>query len=258
MPRTCLVYQFDRHIPYLTAWEWQKQLVEERKQARHGGQEIPDVLLLVEHPAVYTLGQGSSLEFLKFSPQDPDIECHRIERGGEVTHHAIGQLVAYPILNLDRHQHDLHWYLRQLEEVIIQVLAKFGVTSQRIQGLTGVWINVDGEHQKIAPQKTGAKKIAQVGIKVSQWITMHGFALNINMDLSGFERIVPCGISNCQVCNLNQFLPDFDNENLFVDVREAIAETFAKIFDLELLVKTNDIPLPSPAIATIEIASSFD
>ena len=258
MPRTCLVYQFDRPIPYLTAWEWQKQLVEERKQARRGGQELPDVLLLVEHPAVYTLGQGSSLEFLKFSPEDADIECHRIERGGEVTHHAIGQLVAYPILNLDRHQHDLHWYLRQLEEVIIQILAKFGVASQRIQGLTGVWINVEEENQKIAPKKIAPKKIAQIGIKVSQWITMHGFALNINMDLSGFERIVPCGISDCQVCNLNQFLPDLDNENLFVDVREAIAETFGKIFDLELLVKTNDIPLPSTAITTIEIASSFN
>ena len=253
MPRTCLVYQFDRLIPYLTAWEWQKQLVEERKQARRVGQDLPDVLLLVEHPAVYTLGQGSSLEFLKFSPEDPDIECHRIERGGEVTHHAIGQLVAYPILNLDRHQHDLHWYLRQLEEVIIQVLAKFGVASQRIQGLTGVWIDVDGENQKIAP-----KKIAQVGIKVSQWLTMHGFALNINMDLSGFEQIVPCGISDCQVCNLNQFLPDFDNENLFIEVRKAIAETFGKIFDLELLIQSNDIPLPSTAIATIEIASSFN
>jgi len=248
MQRTCLLYQFDRPIPYLTAWQWQKQLVEERKQARRMGQDLPDVLLLVEHPSVYTLGQGSSLEFLKFSPEDPDIECHRIERGGEVTHHAIGQLVAYPILNLDRHQHDLHWYLRQLEEVIIQVLAKFGVASQRIQGLTGVWINFAEKSQKIA----------QVGIKVSQWITMHGFALNINMDLSGFDRIVPCGISDCQVCNLNQFLTDVENENLFIKVRREIAQTFSKIFDLELLIQTHDIPLPSTAIATIEIASSFN
>jgi len=248
MQRTCLVYQFDRPIPYLTAWQWQKQLVEERKQARRMGQDLPDVLLLVEHPAVYTLGQGSSLEFLKFSPEDPDIECHRIERGGEVTHHAIGQLVAYPILNLDRHQHDLHWYLRQLEEVIIQVLAKFGVASQRIQGLTGVWINFAEKSQKIA----------QVGIKISQWITMHGFALNINMDLSGFDRIVPCGITDCQVCNLNQFLTDVENENIFINVRREIAQTFAKIFDLELLIQTHDIPLPSTAIATIEIASSFN
>jgi lipoyl(octanoyl) transferase len=220
MRRTCLLYQSDRPIPYLTAWQWQKELVEERKQARREGKDLPDVLLLVEHPAVYTLGQGSSLEFLKFNPDDPDIECHRIERGGEVTHHAIGQLVAYPILNLEHHQRDLHWYLRQLEEVIIQVLASYDVKSQRIQGLTGVWIDQAGQYQKIA----------QVGIKVSQWITMHGFALNVCMDLLGFDRIVPCGISNCQVCNLNQFAPNVD----FEQVKKAIAQTFAEIFNLEM------------------------
>ncbi len=220
MRRTCLLYQSDRPIPYLTAWQWQKELVDERKQARREGRDLPDVLLLLEHPAVYTLGQGSSLEFLKFNPDDPDIECHRIERGGEVTHHAIGQLVAYPILNLEHHQRDLHWYLRQLEEVIIQVLASYDVKSQRIQGLTGVWIDQAGQYQKIA----------QVGIKVSQWITMHGFALNVCMDLSGFDRIVPCGISNCQVCNLNQFAINVD----FEQVKKAIAQTFAEIFNLEM------------------------
>jgi len=204
----------------LEVWAWQKQLVEERKQAKRDRQYLPDALILVEHPAVYTLGQGSSLEFLKFDPEDPHIECHRIERGGEVTHHAIGQLVAYPILNLDHHQRDLHWYLRQLEEVIIQVLAKYGVKSHRIQGLTGVWINNAGQNQKIA----------QVGIKVSQWITMHGFALNVNMDLSGFNQIVPCGISDCKVCNLNQFVSDIQ----LADVQQAIAQTFGEIFNLEM------------------------
>ena len=220
MPRPCLLYQYDRPIPYLTAWQWQKQLVDERKQAKREGKDLPDVLLLLEHPAVYTLGQGSSLDFLKFSLEDPDVECHRIERGGEVTHHAIGQLVAYPILNLDHHQRDLHWYLRQLEEVIIQVLASYKVSSHRIQGLTGVWINYKGQNQKIA----------QVGIKVSQWITMHGFALNVEMDLSGFDRIVPCGITNCRVCNLNQFVPDVQIQ----EIKSAIAKTFAEIFNLEL------------------------
>lgn len=223
MRRTCLLYQSDRPIPYLKAWQWQKELVEERKQARRECKDLPDALLLLEHPAVYTLGQGSSLEFLKFHPDDPDIECYRIERGGEVTHHAIGQLVAYPILNLEHHQRDLHWYLRQLEEVIIQFLTSYGVKSQRIQGLTGVWINQAGQYQKIA----------QVGIKVSQWITMHGFALNVCMDLSGFDRIVPCGISNCQVCNLNQFVANVD----FGHVKIAIAQTFAEIFNLEMQLK---------------------
>ena len=223
MRRTCLLYQSDRPIPYLKAWQWQKELVEERKQARGECKDLPDALLLLEHPAVYTLGQGSSLEFLKFHPDDPDIECYRIERGGEVTHHAIGQLVAYPILNLEHHQRDLHWYLRQLEEVIIQFLTSYGVKSQRIQGLTGVWIDQAGQYQKIA----------QIGIKVSQWITMHGFALNVCMDLSGFDRIDPCGISNCQVCNLNQFAPNVD----FRHVKKAIAQTFAEIFNLEMQLK---------------------
>lgn len=220
MTRTCLLYQCDRPRPYLEVWAWQKQLVEERKQAKRDRQYLSDALILVEHPAVYTLGQGSSLEFLKFNPEDPHIECHRIERGGEVTHHAIGQIVAYPILNLDLHQRDLHWYLRQLEEVVIQVLAKYGVKSHQVHGLTGVWIDSAGQNQKIA----------QVGIKVSQWITMHGFALNVNMDLSGFNQIVPCGISDCQVCNLDQFVPDIQ----LVNVQQAIAQSFGEIFDLEM------------------------
>lgn len=218
--RTCWLYQSDRPLSYLTAWQWQKQLVNERKSARREGKDLPDVLLLVEHPAVYTLGQGSSLEFLKFDPNDPAIECHRIERGGEVTHHAIGQLVGYPILNLDYHQRDLHWYLRQLEAVIMQVLAKYGIPSQRLAGLTGVWIEQNGQFQKIA----------QVGIKVSQWVTMHGFALNVAMDLTGFERIVPCGIADCQVCNVQDFAPDVS----LPQVRSAIAEVFADVFNLQM------------------------
>ena len=209
--RQCLLYQSDRPIPYLTAWQWQKDLVEARKQ----DVSLPDVLLLIEHPPVYTLGQGSSLEFLKFELDTPGIECHRIERGGEVTYHAPGQIVGYPILNLNFYQRDLHWYLRQLEEVIIMILAKYNVISERISGLAGVWV--------------GGEKIAQVGIKVSRWITMHGFALNVNMDLAGFDRIVPCGISDRSCCHLAQFIPNLNIQH----VREAIAESFATVFNVE-------------------------
>lgn len=209
--RQCLSYKSDRPIPYLVAWQWQKDLVEARKQDAN----LPDVLLLVEHPPVYTLGQASSLEFLKFDLDTPDIECHRIERGGEVTYHAPGQIVGYPILNLNFYQRDLHWYLRQLEEVIILTLAKYNIEAQRISGLTGVWV--------------GEEKIAQVGIKVSRWITMHGFALNVNMDLAGFDRIVPCGISDRSCCHLAQFVPNLNIHQ----VREAIAQSFATIFDME-------------------------
>ncbi|NKB17297.1 MAG: lipoyl(octanoyl) transferase LipB [Pseudanabaena sp. CRU_2_10] len=208
--RQCLLYQSDRPIPYLTAWQWQKDLVEARKQDA----SLPDVLLLIEHPPVYTLGQGSSLEFLKFELDTPGIECHRIERGGEVTYHAPGQIVGYPILNLNFYQRDLHWYLRQLEEVIIMTLAKYNVTSERISGLTGVWVR--------------GEKIAQVGIKVSRWITMHGFALNVSMDLAGFDRIVPCGISDRSCCHLAQFVPNPGVQQ----VREAITQSFATVFDV--------------------------
>jgi lipoyl(octanoyl) transferase len=209
--RQCLLYQSDRPIPYPIAWQWQKELVAARKQDT----SLPDVLLLVEHPPVYTLGQGSSLEFLKFELDAPEIECHRIERGGEVTYHAPGQIVGYPILNLNFYQLDLHWYLRQLEEVVILTVAKYGVLADRIPGLTGVWVR--------------GEKIAQVGIKVSRWITMHGFALNVDMDLAGFDRIVPCGISDRACCQLVQFVPDVDIEQ----VKVAIAQSFATVFDVE-------------------------
>jgi lipoyl(octanoyl) transferase len=214
--RSCYLYQSDRPIPYLEAWQWQKDLM----QARIQDSELPDVLLLVEHPPVYTLGQGSSLEFIKFALDDPAIECHRIERGGEVTYHAPGQLVGYPILNLTAYQRDLHWYLRQLEQVIIHVLEQYNLSGTRIAGLTGVW--VDG------------RKIAQVGIKVSRWVTMHGFALNVNLDLAGFDRIVPCGIRDRSCCSLAQFIPDVE----LPKVRNQITAAFAEVFGVDFLQRS--------------------
>jgi lipoyl(octanoyl) transferase len=209
--RQCLLYQSNRPIPYLTAWQWQKDLMAARQQDA----SLPDVLLLVEHPPVYTLGQGSSFEFLKFELNTPGIECHRTERGGEVTYHAPGQIVGYPILNLNFYQRDLHWYLRQLEETVIMALAQYGVLGDRISGFTGVWVN--------------GEKIAQVGIKVSRWVTMHGFALNVDMDLAGFERIVPCGISDRTCCQLIQFVPNLNVHQ----VRSVVAESFATVFDVK-------------------------
>ncbi len=201
-------------IPYATAWQWQQQLVEARRQQSN----LPDVLLLLEHPSVYTLGQGASLEFLKSDLTNLDVELYRVERGGEVTYHTPGQLVGYPILNLARHQKDLHWYLRQLEEVLIQTLAHWNVTAQRLPGLTGVWI---GNH-----------KVAAIGIKASRWITMHGFALNICPDLSGFQRIIPCGIADKPVGSLAQFIPGITR----ADVEPILVQQFARHFSLDLLV----------------------
>jgi lipoyl(octanoyl) transferase len=195
------------------AWEQQRSLVAERIK----DPTLYDVLLLLEHPPVYTLGQGASLEFLKFDPTEVSWELHRVERGGEVTYHCPGQLVGYPILNLRHYQQDLHWYLRQLEEVLIQVLGLYGLKGDRIAGMTGVWVE--------------GRKVAAIGIKVSRWITMHGFALNVCPDLSGFERIVPCGIANKPVGSLAQFIPDITVEQ----VRQSVAAIFGEVFNVELI-----------------------
>ena len=199
-------------VAFETAWELQRQLLQQ-----HLAQPAqPDVLLLLEHPPTYTLGQGADLQFLKFDLTTPPAAVYRIERGGEVTYHCPGQLVAYPLLNLRRHRQDLHWYLRQLEEVIIRAIAIYGLHGERIKGLTGVW--VDGY------------KVAAIGIKVSRWITMHGFALNICPDLSGFDEIVPCGIANRPVGSLQQFIPQIS----FEQVQHTVAQCFADVFQLQL------------------------
>lgn len=227
---SCLLYQLNGLVPYLTAWEWQKELVQARKQ----NPDLSDVLILLEHPPVYTLGQGSSLAFLKFDPDRTTLECHRVERGGEVTYHAPGQIVGYPILNLNRHSKDLHWYLRQLEEVLIRVLARYDLAATRVDGLTGVWVK--------------GEKIAQVGIKVSRWITMHGFGLNVDLDLTGFDRIVPCGISDRSVCSMAQFIPTID----LVIVRESIAQSFAEVFNLDYIWAGSSISSLNWKLPTIQ------
>jgi lipoyl(octanoyl) transferase len=210
--RPCLLFNSGL-MSYLEAWEWQRSLVSQRKEQP----ELEDALILLEHPPVYTLGQGSSLDFLKFDPATAPHSLHRIERGGEVTYHCPGQLVGYPILNLRCYQADLHWYLRQLEALLIQVLAVYGLAGDRIPGLTGVW--VDGV------------KVAAIGIKVSKWITMHGFALNVCPDLAGFQNIVPCGIEDKPVGSLAQFIPGLT----VAEVRQEVAIAFADCFQVELI-----------------------
>jgi len=200
-------------VDYQTAWDYQRSLVAERI----ADSTLEDVLLLLEHPPVYTLGTGSTQDFLKFDPQNAPYEIHRIERGGEVTYHCPGQLVAYPVLNLRYYQQDLHWYLRQLEEVILQLLQSYGLPAERLSGLTGVWVE--------------GYKIAAIGIKVSRWITMHGFAINVCPDLTGFTRIVPCGIADKPVGSLAQFLPEITIKQ----VQDDIVRIFAQVFQVDLL-----------------------
>jgi lipoyl(octanoyl) transferase len=137
---------------------------------------------------------------------------HRVERGGEVTYHCQGQLIGYPILNLRYYQQDLYWYLRQLEEVIIRVLQQYGLAGYRLKNYTGVWLE--------------GCKVAAIGVKVSRWITMHGFSLNVCPDLTGFEHIVPCGIEDKPVGSLAQFIPDIGVDRVKQDVKKAFAEVF--------------------------------
>ncbi|MGD1856967.1 MAG: lipoyl(octanoyl) transferase LipB [Leptolyngbyaceae cyanobacterium] len=198
-------------MAYPLVWQVQKQEMAARKEQS----SLADLLILAEHTPVYTLGTASKTQFVHFDLSDPTYEIHRVERGGEVTYHCPGQLVAYPILNLRYHCQDLHWYLRQLEEVAIRTLAHYGLLGERIEGLTGVW--VDGH------------KLAAIGIKVSRWITMHGLALNVCPSLSGFELITPCGISHRPVGSMAQFVPKIALE----DVKPVFVEYFTDVFNLQ-------------------------
>lgn len=217
IPRLCGL-KIQAITPYSLAWAQQRSLV----AARIADPDLPDVLLLLEHPPVYTLGTGSDIKFIKFNLDKTDKEVYRIERGGEVTYHCPGQLVGYPILNLRYYQQDLHWYLRQLEEVILQTIAIYGLSGARIAGLTGVWVE--------------GYKIAAIGIKVSRWITYHGFALNVCPDLSGFAEIIPCGITNKPVGSLQQFLPNIS----LMQVQQDLSRVFASVFGVELFSLDKD------------------
>lgn len=184
-------------------------------------QELPDQLLLVEHPHVYTLGKsGDKAHLLKGLAELAaiDAEFVEIDRGGDITYHGPGQLVAYPILDLDRHFTDIHKYLRELEEVVILVCAEYGITAGRIEGLTGVWI--------------GDQKICAFGIRSSRWVTMHGLALNVNSDLSYFGHIIPCGIEGKQVTSLQALL---GREVSMAEVKEHLVRHFCERFDMRAI-----------------------
>ena len=162
-------------VPYAEALEWQRSLAE----ARIEGRLARDVILLLQHPPVVTLGRTARAGHLR---EPHGVPVVAVERGGDVTFHGPGQLVGYPILDLTGYRQDLHWYLRTLEQALIAALAELGVPAERRAGYTGVWT------------RGGERKIASIGVHVKQWVTWHGFALNVTTDLSHFERIVPCGI----------------------------------------------------------------
>lgn len=183
-------------VSYVRAWRWQQALQARAVQGtlRQPATHTMDTLILCEHPSVFTLGRRGTLENLRFDHADP-ASPHtilRVDRGGEVTWHGPGQIVGYPVLNLTQHRRDLHWYIRQIEEVIIGTLQSFGIRGTRDDAGTGVWV--------------GDAKIAAIGLSASRWVTMHGFALNVEPDLSFFGLIVPCGIQNRSVTSLRELL----------------------------------------------------
>jgi lipoyl(octanoyl) transferase len=182
--------------------------------------KIPDVLLLTEHEHVYTLGKSSDDNHLLADEKllkEKGAKVFKIDRGGNITYHGPGQLVGYPVVNFGNFYHDVHRYLRDLEEVIIRVLAEYGVTGYREPDFTGVWV--------------GDSKIAAIGVKVSHWVTMHGFALNVNTDLSYFDSIIPCGIFHKGVTSLQQVL---EKEISLAELSQVVSRKFGEVFNIEI------------------------
>lgn len=202
-------------VPYAEALAWQRALA----QARIDGRQPHDVLLLLEHPPVVTLGRGARPAHVLRSG---DIDVVEVERGGDVTFHGPGQLVGYPILDLRTYRQDLHWYLRTLEQALIDALAALEIPAECHPGYTGVW--------------TRGRKIASLGVHVKQWVTWHGFALNVTTDLAQFDRIVPCGIQGVEMTSVEREVGRGKREGLWQESVDAVIESFQRVFDVQPLM----------------------
>ncbi|TXF79123.1 lipoyl(octanoyl) transferase LipB [Chryseobacterium sp.] len=188
-------------------------------------EETPNYLLFVEHPHVYTLGKsGDENNMLLNADKLNEINATFVKtnRGGDITYHGFGQIVGYPILDLDNFKSDIHLYMRNLEEVIIRTIAEYGLKGERSEGETGVWLDVG---------KPYARKICAMGVKTSKWVTMHGFALNVNTDLRYFEYIIPCGIKDKSVTSLKRELEREFSEEEIGALKETIKKHFCEVFD---------------------------
>lgn len=204
-------------VPYGQALELQRQVARDRIAGTIG----EDVLLLVEHPPVVTLGRSSKERHLLASPEllaARGVELFEVERGGDVTFHGPGQLVGYPIIDLKRHRQDLHWYLRQVEQALIDALGDIGIAGERNVGYTGVWTQDRG------------RKIASIGVHARDWVTWHGFALNVSTDLGYFDLMVPCGIQSVAMTSTDR---ELGHASVDMDrVASSVAHAFGKVFDL--------------------------
>lgn len=206
-------------LGYSAALELQRSIARDRIS----GAIQQDVLLLLEHPPVVTLGRAAKEKHLVASPEfleGKGVEVFEVERGGDVTFHGPGQLVGYPIVDLKRHRQDLHWYLRKIEEALINSLADYGIPGERNPAFTGVW--------------TRGRKIASIGVHARDWVTWHGFALNVSTDLSYFDLIIPCGIDGVVMTSIARELGAGDVS--LADVRDRVTAKFAEAFELTAVV----------------------
>ena len=217
---------------YKDAWDYQEQLFKEildikiRNRREEREDETPNYLIYTTHPHVYTLGKSGDIENLLLTEAQLTAKgaaFYKINRGGDITYHGPGQLVGYPILDLENFFTDIHKYLRLLEEAIILTLDEYGVASERSPGETGVWLDVGTPF---------ARKICAMGVRASRWVTMHGFALNVNADLGYFDNIIPCGIRGKAVTSLNVELKvDKVDEG---EVKDKITKHFLQLFGAQL------------------------
>lgn len=221
-------------IDYQDAWDYQDKLMQEildikiknRNLPKEEALETPNHFLFVEHPHIYTLGKsGDEANMLINTHKLEEINAKFVKtnRGGDITYHGYGQIVGYPILDLENFFTDIHLYMRNLEEVIIRTMANYGLKGERSKGETGVWLDVG---------KPYARKICAMGVKASRWVTMHGFAFNVNTDMKYFEYIVPCGIRDKQVTSLQR---ELEKEIPLEEVKSKIKQHFTEVFHCEFI-----------------------
>ena len=216
--------------PYKQVWDYQEGLLQRKIKAKQSGMQEADYLLFVEHPPVYTLGKNGKENNLLINENElakKGIEYYHINRGGDITFHGPQQLVGYPILDLGNYKTDLGWYLRSLEEVIILTMKEYGLHGERSPGETGVWMDTTVKGRE--------RKICAMGIRCSRWVTMHGFAFNVNVDLNYFNFITPCGIQNKKVTSLEKEL----GEKISMDeVKEKVVRSFENVFNAKVVTTT--------------------
>jgi len=252
MPKRSVIFRDLGQMNYKDAWDYQENLLQQNVQIKSAARnlevlidnplsahhapltelETQNYLLFVEHPPVFTLGKSGNINNVLLSEErlnEKGIEFFRTNRGGDITFHGPRQIVGYPILDLEKFDTDIGHYLRNLEEVIILTLADYKIEAGRSKGETGVWIDPEIKGRE--------RKICAIGVRCSRWITMHGFAFNINTDLSYFSHIIPCGIQNKQVTSLQK---ELGREINMAEAKERVKQNFQKVFDVELVGTNNE------------------